>query len=90
MPDLKPSIVGLLEYWGLIAGTVTLLIKSLQAILTNRKGVRDLGKKVDELENKLEDCERDRELEVKHLKEKITDLAHLVGVLNQRIDRHND
>lgn len=57
MPDLKPSIIGLLEYWGLLAATVTLLLKSLQAILTNRKSVKELKSEIEELKHRLKGCE---------------------------------
>lgn len=57
MPDLKPSIVGLLEYWGLIAATVTLLLKSLQAILTNRKTVKELKAEIEDMKTRMKGCE---------------------------------
>lgn len=57
MPDLKPSIIGLLEYWGLLAATVTLLLKSLQAILTNRKGIKELKTELEDMKNRMKGCE---------------------------------
>ena len=48
MPDIRSKLIDLFEWIALIAGTVTLLIKSLHAILTNRKSVKKLAAELED------------------------------------------
>jgi 1,2-phenylacetyl-CoA epoxidase catalytic subunit len=78
MSDVRTKIIDLLEWWGLLAATVALLVKALQTVMTNRKSVKELKSDLERANRRIDDLEQELEENDKRTQEAINRIMEWV------------